>query len=88
MRNFLLGILAGLLISSVAILWQMNLAHEKYANGHYHGEIDAYVSFGKKILNEFGRYRDIDGTCVVLFSAKDIDFVVVNVNGVKTIRVR
>ncbi len=87
-KDFILGFLAGAIIIGIGALFVLKSERmEKYEMGKSHGSIDSFVEMYDLIKKEFGSTYETS-EIKLLISKKATDIVVVEENGVKTIRAK
>ena len=88
MKVFILGFMSGAILVGLVAIFQIKEERiQKYEMGKGHGSIDSFVEIYDAIKFEFGPIQE--GTEEkLLYSKKATDIVVIEENGVKTIRAK
>ena len=88
LKTFTLGFICGGFLVGLLALFQINEERtQKYEMGKDHGSIEAFVEIYDAIKSEYGPIQEL-GEEKLLYSQKATDIVVVEENGVKTIRAK
>jgi hypothetical protein len=88
MKKYIIGFLGGLFVTTSACVVVLPLVLEdKFKFGHGTGFADGLSAVADELEQHYGLYTEADGPYEIVYDIKTTRVVIIDVNGVKSIKV-